>query len=406
MVGLDSTPRGGEQRLGAFAPVLREFRDADPATKALWVVAILVALVDGYQYYRRGIFGLDFQPAWAASRALLHHRTHWKSFVYLPGCLLVILPLAALPLEYARLVIYLAEFAGVVYTFVAMTRLRHRSFGSKGVAAIALLVVLAGQVGIVTNYENLTLILLPFGAAFFLALEKGSTHSAAILVGISLTIKPLLIPLVLVFVVLRAWRSLFVSLAVPAVLTAIVVAFSGNPASFIHEVLNTFGTNNVAVVNMSLSGIGKILGTPVPIVILLRVLLALASIWIAWTIMARPAGSRGEQAIWFTTPLYVGLCACFTFSWAYYAVLLLPLLFITLGRSDGAAWCVRGGMIVALAFPLLPDASPGYPGPHTSDVLALVGFLLVLVGTGIDALSTRRLVHAAVETTTAAAPAA
>lgn len=401
----ESAPRMGAQRANGAASVVREFQEAGSAARILWIVAAAVALVDAYQYYRRGIFGLDFQPAWAAARALLHHRTHWKSFVYLPGCLIAIMPLAVLPLRYARLVLYLAEVAGIAYTFVAMTRLQRRSLGSSGVAAIALFVVLAGQVGIVANYENLTLILLPFGTATFLALDKEKTLSAAILIGISLTIKPLLVPLVLIFVVRRAWRSLFISLALPAVLTAIVVALSGNPANFVHEVLNTFGANNVAVVNMSLSGIGTIFGAPVSIVLLLRIVVAIASAWIAWTIMKRPAGGRGEQAIWFTAPLYVGLCVCFSFSWAYYAVLLLPLLFVTLGRSDSAARFVRGGMIAALAFPLLPDATRGYPAPHPSDIIALVGFLLVLVGTGVDALSTRRLTVTNVEVAVAPMPA-
>jgi len=283
--------------------------------------------------------------------------------------------------------------------------LRHRSLGSNGVASIALLVVVAGQVGIVANYENLTLILLPFATATFLAIDQEKMLSAAILIGISLTIKPLLVPLVLIFVVLRAWRSLFLSLAIPAVLTSIVVAFSGNLANFIHEVFNTFGANNIAVVNMSLSGIGTIFGAPVALVIVLRIVVAVAGAWIAWTIMKRPEGGHGEQAIWFTAPLYVALCVCFTFSWAYYAVLLLPLLFVTLGRSDGAARLVRGGMVMALAFPLLPDATRGYPAPHPSDIIALAGFLLVLVGTGMDALSTRRRVLHPVEETVAPMPA-
>jgi arabinofuranan 3-O-arabinosyltransferase len=405
MVESDSAPRIDAPPANGAASLVREFRDASSAAKLLWIVAAIVALADVYQYYRRGIFGVDFQPAWAAARAVLHGRTHWKSFVYLPGCLIVILPLAVLPLKDARLVLYFAEIAGIAYTFIAMTRLRHRSLGSNGVASIALLVVVAGQVGIVANYENLTLILLPFATATFLAIDQEKMLSAAILIGISLTIKPLLVPLVLIFVVLRAWRSLFLSLAIPAVLTSIVVAFSGNLANFIHEVFNTFGANNIAVVNMSLSGIGTIFGAPVALVIVLRIVVAVAGAWIAWTIMKRPEGGHGEQAIWFTAPLYVALCVCFTFSWAYYAVLLLPLLFVTLGRSDGAARLVRGGMVMALAFPLLPDATRGYPAPHPSDIIALAGFLLVLVGTGMDALSTRRRVLHPVEETVAPMPA-
>jgi type III secretory pathway component EscT len=73
---------------------------------------------------------------------------------------------------------------------------------------------------------------------------------------------------------------------------------------------------------------------------------------------------------------------CFTFSWAYYAVLLLPLVIVTLDRRDIGARMIQIGVALALLFPVLPE-NHGYPSIRSSDVIALVGLIVVLVGTAL-----------------------
>jgi hypothetical protein len=77
----------------------------------------------------------------------------------------------------------------------------------------------------------------------------------------------------------------------------------------------------------------------------------------------------------------VALFLCFTFAWAYYALLLLPLVIVTLPSDRWGTWLVRGGLGMALALPVLVDTVSPYPGPHAQDGVAALGLIVVLVGT-------------------------
>jgi arabinofuranan 3-O-arabinosyltransferase len=379
------TPAWGSRSRTEISRVVDEFRSADAATSILWCLVLLIGLFDLYQYYRRGLFGLDFANVLAADRALLHHRTRWGQFDYLPGCLVLVLPLAVLPLRLARPILYVVQFVGVGYALWAVTRITGRSLSSRPIAGLALLLVVAGQVGVVANYENFTLLLVPLAAAFFLCIDRGHTTAAAVVLGISLTVKPLLLPLLVVLLVRRLWRDLTVAVAIPVALSCVAlvaIALDGSPDKFVHEVLNTFTSNNSAPVNVSIAGVGHILSLPAGLVDVVRVVVVVACVVVCRQRWLRPIGGPGEEAIWFTAPLLVGMTVCFTFAWAYYAVLLLPLVIVTLDRMDIGARTIQIGVALALLFPVLPEYH-GYPDLRASDVLALVGLVMVLVGTAL-----------------------
>ena len=378
-------PAWGSRTRSEMSHLVEDFRSADAATSVLWCLVLLIGLFDLYQYYRRGIFGLDFATVWKADHGLLHDQTRWGQFDYLPGCLILVLPLAVLPLRLARPILYVVQFVGVGYALWAVTRITGRSLSSRPIAGLALFLAVAGQVGVVANYENFTLLLVPLAAAFFLCIDRGHTTAAAVVLGLSLTLKPLLLPLLLVLLIRRLWRDLTVAVAIPLALSLVAlvaIAVNGSPDKFVHDVLNTFTSDNSAVVNVSITGIGHILSMPVGLVDVVRVVAIVACLAVCRQRWLRPIGGPGEEAIWFTAPLMVGMTICFTFAWAYYAVLLLPLVIVTLDRRDSGARTIQIGVAVALLFPVLPDYH-AYPNPNASDVIALVGLIMVLVGTAL-----------------------
>ena len=138
----------------------------------------------------------------------------------------------------------------------------------------------------------------------------------------------------------------------------------------------------------------------------LRVLVAAASLFACWQIWKRPRREAGEQAIWLTAPLFVILILCFSFAWAYYSVLLLPLAFVSLRQDRAADWLVRVGVFLALAPPILVYTLPGYPGIYYQngyvptgifglgiliDGASVIGLLVVLAGTLLHASQTDQL---------------
>jgi arabinofuranan 3-O-arabinosyltransferase len=370
---------------GSEREILRQFTDASGLAKALWAGAVVVGLVDAYRWHHGAGFAYDSQHVWQAAHAILHGTSSWNQFVYPPGCLLIAFPLAALPFHVTELILYAVQIVGIAYVFWAMSRLIRIPLGSVRIATAALLLAVTGQLGIAAHYENFTLLLIPLAAAFYLAIDRDRPMAAAVVLGISLTLKPLLVPLLLVLLLARRFRETAVAVLIPVALSAvtmvIVAAVNANASGFIHEVGHTFSSNSGRPWNMSLSAMGGYLHVPNGLTILVRILVIAVSLFACWRIWKRPCKDPGEQAMWLTAPLFVILILCFSFAWGYYALLLVPLGFVSLTRDRIADWAVRIGVFLALAPPILVYTIPGYPNRYYHEVgNGIFGLGIVLNG--------------------------
>ncbi len=383
--------------------MVNELRAGTPWAKGMWAIAVLVGLIDLVRWHSGGAFGYDTQHVWQAAHAILHGRSSWNQFVYPPGCLLFAFPFAALPFKVSELLVYALLFAGIAYTLWAMTRVIKIPLGSVRVAWLAVLLTMTGQLGIAFHYENFTLLLIPLAAAFFLAVDQDSPMTAAVVLGISLTLKPLLAPLVIVLLLARQFRETVVAVLIPVVLSAItmviVLAANANPSGFVHEVGHTFSSNTARPWNMSISAMGNYIHAPNAISILLRAIVVIVCLSASWMLWKHPRGSTGEQAIWFSAPLFVILILCFSFAWGYYALLLLPLGFASLQSDRVADWVIRLGVFLALAPPILVYTVPGYPNSYYHETgngifgvgillngVTVIGVLVALTGTVLHAM--------------------
>ncbi|HXZ61821.1 MAG TPA: glycosyltransferase family 87 protein [Acidimicrobiales bacterium] len=365
---------------GSGRAVALELRNGSSWAKGLWFVAVLIGLLDAYRWHGgAGVFAYDAQHVWEAAHAILHGRASWNQFVYPPGCLLFAFPLAALPFKVAKLVVYAVGFLGVAYTFWALTRMIRIPLGSVRIAWSAVLLALSGQLGVAAHFENFTLLLVPLAAAFFLAVDRERPMAAGVILGVSLTVKPLLVPLLLVLLLARRWSATAVAVLIPVVLSAltmvIVVVVNADPSGFLHEVEHTFSANSGRPWNTSLSAMAGYLHAPDALADVVRTLMVGVSLFTCWRIWKRPVGRAGEQAVWLTAPLFSILILCFSFAWGYYALLLLPLGFVSLRQDRTADWIVRVGVFLALAPPLLVYTLPGYPDLYFQDGFSGNGIL-------------------------------
>jgi arabinofuranan 3-O-arabinosyltransferase len=396
--GLDAE-HGGAQPLLAFGSDsgLSGTQRRSQWALVLWPVAAVIGLVDAWRWHKGVAFGYDTQHVWQAAHAVLHGGSSWNQFVYPPGCLLFAFPLAALPFRVTKVIIYLLQIVSIAYLFWAMTRFIRLPLTCARVAWFAVLLALTGQLGIAAHYENFTLLLIPLAAGFFLALDRDRPLAAAVVLGISLTIKPLLAPLVLVLLLRRRWRETGVAVLIPVVLSVIalvvVVAVHADFSGFVHEVEHTFSTNASRPWNTSLSAMAKYLHLPSGLGLLARIAVVVVSLFACWRIWAQTQLRTAEQTVWFSAPLFVILILCFSFAWGYYSLLLLPLGFVALLRDRPADWVVRLGVFLALAPPILVYTIPGYPSryyaPNNFTIfhlgillngVSVFGVLLTLVG--------------------------
>jgi len=363
--------------------VLREFDDGSRWAKGLWVAALLIGILDALRWHSGAGFAYDSQPAWQSAHAILHGGASWNRFVYLPGCLLIVFPLALLPFKVTEALVYAVQILGLGYAFWAMTRVIKVPLGSVRIAWAALLFVLCGQLGIAAHYENFSILLLPLAAAFFLSIDNDRPMAAAVILGISLTVKPLLAPLLLLLLLGRRWRETAVAILIPVALSAltllIVVGVSADPSKLWNEVIGTFSSDTAKPWNMSLTAMAGYLHAPTTVGVAAVVIVLAASLIAYWRMWTNPRGDAGEQAVWLTAPLFVIVILCSSFSWGYYCLLLVPLGFVSLRHDRVADWAVRLGVFLALAPPLLVYSLPGYPDRYyneATDHIFRLGILL------------------------------
>jgi arabinofuranan 3-O-arabinosyltransferase len=369
------SPQARDSRLffgaGSGRAIVGELREGPPWSKLLWVAAVLFGLLDVVRWHHGDGFAADSFPAWQSAHAVLHGNASWNGFVYLPGCLLLAFPLAIFPFEVTKYLVYIVEILGLAYFLWAMTRVIKLPLGSVRVGLAALLLVLCGQLGIAAHYENFTLLLVPLAAGFFLAIDRDRPMSAAVILGIALTVKPLLAPLLLVLLLARRWRESAVAVLIPTVLSAItmviVVAVNADPSKFWHNVTSTFSDDTGQPWNMSLSAMVGYIHAPDAVGDVLRVIVTAVCLIACWSLWRRPRDKGGVQAVLLTAPLFVIVVLSFSFAWGYYCLLLLPLGFVSLQRDRLSDWVVRIGVFLAVAPPLLVYSIPGYPERYYLD---------------------------------------
>ncbi len=365
-----------------------EFRAGSHWAWGLWIATALVGLLDAIRWHHGVGYSYDSQPVWQSAHAILHGGASWNRFVYLPGCLLIAFPLALLPFKVTATLFYIVQILGLGYAFWAMARVVKLPLGSVRVGWAALLFVLCGQLGIVAHYENFTILLVPLAAAFFLAVDRERPLAAAVILGVSLTLKPLLAPLLLVLLLERRWRDSIVAVVIPAVLSGItlliVVALNADPSKFWHEVTSTFSTDGGRPWNISLSAMARYLHLTAGVGDVLRVLVVVICLAACWRLGTRPRAGGGVQAVWLTAPLFVILILCFSFSWGYYCLLLVPLGFVSLCQDRITDWVVRLGVFLALAPPLLVYSVPGYPDRYYNESIDhIFGLGILLNGVSV-----------------------
>lgn len=153
---------------------------------------------------------LDFEPLWGAAVALAHGHPVYGAirFVYPPTAAVLLLPLTALHRGTAAEVwLALSAIAVAVATFAGASR------GARGVPRL-LVGLVAGAVVVRGDivYDslrlgNLSLLLAPVAVAILILFERGNWRSANGLLFLSLLVKPLLAPLVVVPLLMRKWRA-------------------------------------------------------------------------------------------------------------------------------------------------------------------------------------------------------
>jgi hypothetical protein len=346
----------------------------------LWAGAAAIGLLDVVKLFHTWWLGSDFQPTVLSVAALFHHHAINAAYAYPPGLLLIAFPL--LLVQHGRVAedgMLLLEILGIAFSLFGLSRITRTRLLSPVFGLLALALSVSGSVFFVLELENLTIFLLPFAVGFYWLLLSRQWMLSGLVLGLSLTIKPMLAPLLLLLLLERQWRATAVAVAIPVLTSAIALGMSAHPQAFLNATLRVLSGNKTATGNIDLSGIGSLWSINGAVVVTLQVLVVVLAIGVvvrAWTSSIRRATRYllvGETGI-------ACLLLTFTFAHTFYGLLALPILALGLhGRRDG--------FLVATML-LIPAQIVGvfqWPGTKASSTLLCLALIAVIVLSGAHA---------------------
>lgn len=323
--------------LNLFAPRTSPPSAATVLRSILWPIAILLIIHRSYVLATNGYITDDYGPVY---RAVVNFKRGWDiynehfdhvdpHYLYPPGGTLLMAPFGYLPVDASRYWFITFNTIAIIIAACLLVRLFRFSLGS--VALPALLVAMFCTESVVNTlvFGNINGCILLLEVLFFRWLLDGKVNHqwlAGVAIGLSLVVKPLLGPLLLLPLLNRQWRALVTAFVVPLVFNAIGWFMVSDPMDFVRgTVPYIFSIRDYF--NSSIQGNGIYYGLPMLLIWLLRLAflaLAVGSLWLLY----RYYRTR-DPLFWMTTSSGVLLIASFlvlSLGQGYYSMMLFPFL--------------------------------------------------------------------------------
>jgi hypothetical protein len=173
--------------------------------------------------------------------------------------------------------------------------------------------------------ENLSILGFLGVALFFLFVLRDHWVAAGVVIGLSLSVKPLLLSVLIVFLLARKWKALGVAIGIPVVLNGLGLAVLNSPGQVLTKLPTLFNrTGDIVQYNSAWVDVARTLGMPEGVTILLRIvtiLLVVVATWLSWNRMTDPR----LRVITVTSVLLIGAFLAGTLSEYHFMLALVPL---------------------------------------------------------------------------------
>ncbi|WP_448429252.1 arabinofuranan 3-O-arabinosyltransferase [Mycolicibacterium sp. XJ2546] len=323
--------------LTAFRPRTSAPSTASVLRSILWPIAIMAIIHRSYVLATNGYITDDFGPVYRAMVAFKMGQDIYNAqfdhvdphYLYPPGGTLIMAPFGYLPVDASRY--WFIFFNTLAIVLAAYFLLRLFKFTLASVAAPALLLAMFCTESVTNTlvFGNINGVLLLLEVLFFRWLLSGvRSHEwwAGVAIGLTLVVKPLLAPLLLLPLLNRQWRSLVTAFALPVVFNIAAWPLISDPMSFVTRTL-PYILSTRDYFNSSILGNGVYYGLPMWLIMVLRiafVVLGAASLWLLY----RYYRTR-DPLFWMLTSSGVLLITSWlvlSLGQGYYSMMLFPFL--------------------------------------------------------------------------------
>jgi len=304
---------------------------------ALWPAAILSVLHRSIVLTTNGNITDDFKPVYRAVLNFRHgldfYNEHFDyvdpHYLYPPGGTLLMAPFGYLPFAPSRYLFILINTIAILIAWYLLLRLFKYTLASVAAPALLLAMFCTETVTntlVFTNINGCVLLAEMLFLRWLLDGKIGHQWWAGLAIGLTLTLKPLLGPLLLLPLLNRQWRALVPAFAVPIVINVAAWPLVSHPMDFVTKTVPyILGTRDYF--NSSIEGNGVYFGLPTWLIVFLRLLFTVLAIGAMW-LLYRYYRTR-DPLFWFTNSAGVLLL----WSWlvlslaqGYYSMMLFPFL--------------------------------------------------------------------------------
>ncbi|MBA0044854.1 glycosyltransferase family 87 protein [Mycobacterium sp. NPDC050853] len=307
---------------------------------ALWPLAIMALIHRSYVLGTNGYITDDFGPVYRAVIAFKRHLPVYGEnfayvdphYIYPPGGTLLLAPFAYLPVDASRYWFITINTIAIVIAAYFLLRLFDFTLASVAAPALLLAMFCTESVTNTLVFTNINGVMLLLEVLFFRWLldgRKGAQWWAGVAIGLTLVIKPLLAPLLLLPLLNRQWRVFAAAFGIPAFFNAVAMFgphkvrivdgwdYLRRTLKYLAETRDYF--------NSSISGNGLYYGLPEPLIAFLRIaflVIALVSVWLLYKYYR-----QRDPRFWALTTGGVVLTASFLLlglGQGYYSMALFP----------------------------------------------------------------------------------
>lgn len=296
--------------------------------------------------YNASLNFLNRQPVYAEN-----YTTVDPHYLYPPSGTLLMAPLAYLNPDQARWTFIGVSVAVLVLSAYLLIRLFGYRAGSWAFPAVLFFFFCTETVANTLIFTNFNAFVLLGLVAFLMLLRSGNDLWAGVFIGLTLAVKPVLAPLLLLPLLQLRWKVFVTAVGLPAVLTVIAWPLIVDARSFLDRTVPYLAETR-DYYNSSISGNAMYFGVADWLVILLRIAFVLMAIFSLWFLYRYY--SKTDELLWLTTSsgvLLGTLFLCSSLGQGYYSMLLFPLLMtVVLPGSVMRNWPAWLGVYGAMAF--------------------------------------------------------
>ncbi|RBO96392.1 arabinofuranan 3-O-arabinosyltransferase [Nocardia puris] len=308
---------------------------------ALWPLAVMTVLNRVFIKAVNGFVTDDYKPVYNASLAFLNRQPVYTAnfdsvdphYLYPPGGTLLIAPIALIDPEKSRWLFILLNAVAILLAWYLLLKLFHYTVRSVAAPALLLAMFMSETVINTLVFTNVNgCILLAELIFLHLLLRRRDLWAGAIL-GLSITVKPTLAPLVLVAAARGQWKVFITAIGVPVALNVIAWPLHVDAGDFLARTL-PYLLETRDYFNSSVPGNAAYYGLPDPLMWGIRLgmcALVAISLWLLYRYY------REDELFFVTTSSGVLLLAEFLLAGLgqmYYSMLLFPFLMSVVLRNS------------------------------------------------------------------------